>query len=302
MSTQITTAFVEQYRSNVDHLVQQMDSRFQGKVRQEGQRGKTKFWEQLGATAAVQRTTRHADTPRVDSNHQRRANYLLDYEWSDLIDTADEVKMLIDPTSPYAQSAAMAMNRAKDTEVIRAASAAAYADTGGGNGAVSSTALPSTQKVAVGFVASGTTANSGLTLAKLIETKSILGKNEVARGETLYFAYSQQQLDDLLINVSQVSSSDYAAVKALVDGEVNYFMGFEFIKTQLTTLTSSTDVRTCFGYAKSGLLLAIGTDSKGRVSERDDKSYSVQVYNCMSIGSTRMEEKKVVEVMCDESP
>lgn len=297
MSFQITAAFTEQYSENVEHLVQQMDSRFQGKTRSESQKGKTKFWEQLGATRAVRRTSRHADTPRVESQHKRRACYLNDYDWSDLVDSLDETKMLIDPKSPYAQSAAMAFLRAKDEEVITAATGTAYADKDG-SGAVVAQVLPAGQKIAVNYGGS----SIGMTLAKLIKAKSILGKNEVAKGSTLYFAYSQQQLDDLLLNVSEVSNADYAAVKALVDGEVSYFMGFEFIKTELLTLNTSTDVRTCFAYAKQGILAAVGQDGKGRISERDDKNYATQVYYNMSVGATRMQEEMVVEVLCDESP
>lgn len=288
---------VDQFGSNVEHLVQQPDSRFEGKVRTESQKAKTKFWEQLGATTAVKRTTRHADTPRVDSVHNRRQCTLNDYEWSDLIDDLDEVKMLANFRSPYAQAAAMAMNRAKDEEVITAASASAYADVTG-TATIAAVALPSTQKVAVNYGG----ANIGQTLAKLVETKSILGKNEVPRGTKLYFAQSQQQLDDMLVNVDQVRNADYAAVKALVEGEVNHFMGFEFVQTELLTLTAATDVRTCFAWAYPGLLMSIGKDYTSRISERDDKSYSVQVYFSMSIGATRMQEKMVVEVMCDESP
>lgn len=297
MSFQITAAFVDQFSGNVEHLTQQGDSRFAGKTRVESQKGKTKFFEQLGATRAVRRTSRHADTPRVDSNHQRRACYLNDYDWSDLVDSLDETKMLIDPKSSYAQSAAMAFNRAKDEEVITAATSDSYADKDG-TGAVIAVALPSTQKVAVNFGGS----NSGQTLAKLIEAKSILGKAEYPKGSTLYYAYTQQQLDDLLLNVSQVSNSDYAAVKALVDGEVSYFMGFEFIKTELLTLDVGTDIRTCFAYVKQGLLLSTGQDMQSRISERADKNYATQVYANMSIGATRMQEPLVVQISCDESP
>ena len=297
MSFQVTTAFVEQYSENVQHLFQQTDSRFAGKTRSESQKGKTKFWEQLGATRAVRRTSRHADTPRVDSAHRRRACYLNDYDWSDLVDSLDDTKMLIDPASSYAQSAAMAFLRAKDEEVITAATGTSYADVDG-SGAVVATVLPAAQKVAVNYGGS----SIGLTLAKLIKAKSILGKNEVPKGSTLYFAYSQQQLDDLLLNVSQVSNSDYAAVKALVDGEVSYFMGFEFIKTELLALDSATDVRTCFAYAKQGILAAVGQDGRGRMSERADKNYAMQVYYNMSVGATRMQEEAVVQVSCDESP
>lgn len=301
MSFQVTAAFVEQYSANVTHLTQQGESRFSGKCREESQKGKTKFWEQLGATEAVRRTSRHADTPRVDSKHRRRACYLSDYDWSDLVDTLDDVNMLIDPSSSYAQSAAMAFNRSKDYEVITAATGTSYADVDG-SGSVAAQVLPSTQKVAVDYVASGSTANSGLTLAKLIRAKHIHGTSELPKGTKLYIAHAQQQLTDLLNNVSQVSNSDYASVKALVDGEVNYFMGFEFVKLELLTLNASTDVRTCFSWAHHLLLLSVGQDAKGRISERADKNHATQVYYNMSIGATRMQEEGVVEIACDQSP
>jgi hypothetical protein len=300
MSTQITTAFVEQYRSTVQHLVQQGDSRFSGKVRMESQHGKSEYFEQLGATAAVKRTTRHGDTPRVNSNHQRRVVYLQDYEWSDLIDQADKVRLLIDPTSAYLRSAQMAMNRAKDDEIITAATGAAYYDAGTGNGSVSTVALSLT--VAVDYVAAGSTANSGLTLAKLIKAASLLKTGEPPMGSRMFIAVSQDQIDDLLTNVTQVSSSDYAAVKALVDGNVTYFMGFNFIHTERLSRNTSTDVETCFAYIEEGILFSTGEDVVARVSERDDKSYSIQPYLRMSVGATRMQEAEVVSVACDRSP
>lgn len=301
MSLQIDAAFVEQYGSNIEHLVQQGDSRFQGKVRMESQKGKTKFWEQLGATKAVKRTARHADTPRVDSKHRRRQCITYDYDWSDLVDSLDDTKMLISPTSSYAQSAAMAMNRAKDEEIITAATGTSYADVDG-SGAVSAQTLGSSQTVAVDYVLTGSATNSGLTLPKLVKSKSILGKNEVPRGTKLFFAHTQQQLDDLLNNVTQVSSADYAAVKALVEGEVTYFMGLNFIRTELLTLASATDIRTCFAYAYPGLLCATGQDYRARISERGDKNYATQVYFNMCVGATRMQEKMVVICYTDESP
>lgn len=300
MSFQVTAAFVEQYGSNIEHLVQQGDSRFAGKLRMESQKGKTKFWEQLGATKAVKRTARHADTPRVDSKHRRRQCILYDYDWSDLVDTLDDTKMLINPTSSYAQSAGMAMNRATDEEIIEAATGTSYADVDG-SGAVVATTLGSEQQVAVNYALSGS-ANSGLTLPKLVRTKSILGKNEVPRGTKLYMAHTQQQLDDMLNNIDQVTNADYAAVKALVDGEVSNFMGFEFIRTELLGLDTATDIRTCFAYAYPGLLCAKGQDYRARISERSDKNYATQVYFNMSIGATRMQEKMVVAVYTDESP
>lgn len=289
-------------------LVQQGDSRFAGKTRVESQKGKSEFFEQLGATTAVKRTARHGDTPRVNSNHQRRAVYLNDYEWSDLIDQQDKIKLLIDPTSPYLRSAQMAFNRSKDDEIIAAATGTAYADVGTGNGAVSATILPTstaTNVVPVNYIATapaGSGANTGLTLAKLIRVKSLLTVSEPPMGSKMYFVHSQQQMDDLLNNVAQVSSSDYNNVKALVEGSTSRFVGLDFIRSERVTRNTSTDIDTCFGYVEEGLLLSVGEDFTSRVSERADKSYSVQAYARMSIGATRMQEPEVVTVACDRSP
>ena len=67
MSIQITTAFVEQYKGNVAHLAQQKGSRLRETVEMESVVGKTAFFEQIGQVAARVRTSRHSDTPRMDT-------------------------------------------------------------------------------------------------------------------------------------------------------------------------------------------------------------------------------------------
>jgi hypothetical protein len=87
--------------------------------------------------------------------------------------------------------------------------------------------------------------------------------------------------------------------KALVQGEINTFMGLRFHVT--TRLAKSGNIRTCFAWAEDGLKLAVGKDVTSRIDERSDKSYSTQVYYCAQFGATRMEEEKVVQIDCDES-
>src|SRR6056300_1356768 len=121
MSTQITTAFVEQYSNNVTMLSQQMGSLLRNAVDVETIKGKNAFFEQIGEVTASVRTSRHGNTPQVDTPHARRRVSLADYEWADLIDDQDKVRMLIDPTSSYAMAAAAAMGRAMDDVIISAA-------------------------------------------------------------------------------------------------------------------------------------------------------------------------------------
>ena len=161
MSTQITTAFVEQYSNNVTMLSQQMGSLLRNCVDVETIKGKNAFFEQIGAVTAQVRTTRHANTPQLDTPHSRRRVSLADYEWADLIDDLDKVRMLIDPSSSEAKAASAAMGRSLDDVIMTALCGSSDTGVAGGT----AVALPAGQKT---FSASQT---DGLTIAKLLEAK-----------------------------------------------------------------------------------------------------------------------------------
>ena len=65
-------------------------------------------------------------------------------------------------------------------------------------------------------------------------------------------------------------------------------------------LTDDGTSRQCIAWAQDGFTLAIGKDMSSRIDERADKSYSTQVYCSMTLGGTRMEEVKGVEIACNE--
>tara|TARA_R100001460_G_scaffold9939_3_gene23616 strand:+ start:205 stop:531 length:327 start_codon:yes stop_codon:yes gene_type:complete len=103
MSAQITTAFVNQFSANVQMLSQQMGSLLRNAVDVETINGEKAFFDQVGQAAAVQKTTRNSDTPVMETPHARRQVSLKDFEYADLIDDQDKIRMLIDPTSTYAR-------------------------------------------------------------------------------------------------------------------------------------------------------------------------------------------------------
>ena len=287
MSVQITTAFVEQYKSNVFHLSQQKGSRLRDAVRTETVVGKSHFFERIGSTAAQKRTSRHSDTPRVDTPHSRRKVTMEDYDWADLIDQEDKVRMLISPESEYAQAGAWAMGRAMDDAIIDAASGNVFGGVAGG----STVALPSGQKIVHG--------SAGLSVTKLIEAKEILDANSVDPEEPRYCVVTSKQLSDLLA-ITQITSADFNSVKALVQGDIDTFMGFKFIRTERLDTNSSSN-RLVLAFAQSGIGLAVGSDIQTRITERADKNYATQVFLSMTIGATRIEDEKVVEIECTES-
>jgi hypothetical protein len=313
MSVQITEAFVKQYSANVFHLSQQKGSKLRPLVRQESQNSKAAFWDRIGAVVAQKKTSRHADTPRMDTPHSRRRVTLSDYEYADLVDNEDKIKMLISPESEYAVAAMWAMGRAMDDEIIAAALGTSYA----GEEGSTAVSLPTSQKVAAHD--GTTTTGVNLNVMTLRAVKAIFDANDVDESIPRHFAFGSSQLQSLL-GQTEVTSQDYAAVKALVMGQVNTFMGFNFVRTERLprsasnvtyTVTSgltgagtgtitAANSRRCIAWAQDGVILSIGQDIKGRLSERDDKSYAMQVYACMGIGSARIEEEKVVEVICSE--
>jgi hypothetical protein len=295
MSTQITTAFVQQYRANVEHLVQQKGSRLRPYVRVESQNAEFDFYDRIGSTAAVEVTGRHQDTPLVNVPHDRRRVSMRDFDWAELIDRQDKIRTLIDPTSPYAQNASYALGRKMDEIIIEAAFGTAYT----GKTGASTVSFPASQQIAVDYVESGSAANSGLTIGKLRYAKQILDQNEVDPDEPRIIVCTAKQINDLL-RTTEITSSDYNTVKALVQGDVNSFMGFEFLRTELVA-TDSSSYRRVIAYSKSGLLCAMGMDINVDIGPRRDKRNSTQVYCSATFGATRMEEEKVVEIKCDES-
>lgn len=296
MSVQITTAFVEQYKSNVYHLTQQKGSKLRRACRVESLTGKKGYYDQLGATTAQQRTSRHADTPRVDTPHARRSVSTISYDWADLVDNEDQIRMLIDPTSMYAEAAAMAMGRAMDDAIIAAATGTAYTGVDG----TTSTAFDTNMVVDVQVAWPGVSASDyGLNVAKILDAARLLGANDVDPDEEKYLVVNARQITSLLKD-PKISSHDYNVIKPLVEGQVSRFGGFTIIPCNRITVDSNGDDK-CLFWAKGGMLLGVGKDISTRMSERPDKNYAMQVFASMDIGSTRMEEVRVGYIECDVS-
>ena len=285
MSSQITTAFVEQYSANIQMLSQQMGSLLRDAVRNESIVGKDAYFDQIGKVTAQLKVSRHSDTPQIDTPHSRRRCSISDYEFADLIDQTDKVRLLIDPTSSYAKAAAYAMGRAMDDVIIAAALGTANTGVAGGTPVT----LPAGNIVAAG--------GAGMTIAKLASAKQILDAGDVDPSIKRHIVVSPTEISDLL-NSTTVTSSDFNTVKALVQGEIDSFMGFKFHVSNRLVDNAAGNTQ-CIAFAEDGILLGIGKDVTARIDERSDKSYATQVYYCQTIGATRMEEAKVVSVLAN---
>ena len=288
MSNEILDWSVIDYKSTVEHLLQQRGSKFRGTVMEDSYRGKSgAAVNQIGAVTAELQTTRHADTPLIETPHDKRWVFPSTYRWADLIDDTDKLKVIADPTSPYAINGAMSIGRAMDDAIVTAFTAAALT----GEDGTTSTAHGSGQ--------TASTTAGGLTVAKLREAMQLLIAAEVdVDNEPLFCAIGAQQHDDLL-GQTQAVSLDYTSKPVLVDGRIKSFMGFNFIDSQRLAL-SGTD-RTAVCWAKSGMHLGVWDDLNVNITERADKNYSTQVFVKATFGATRVEEQKVVAITCSEA-
>lgn len=293
--TNIPNHYTTQFDANWRHLVQQKNSRLREYVTLDSINGKEKSYNTIDTAVMALINDRSANTRISDQAMAKRWIRPQQYDTAKLIDEWDEQLLgeVVLPTSPIVQAHGAAYARTCDSVIISALGGNAFTGATG----TTSTALPASQKVAVNYVESGAAANSGLTIAKLRRAKFILDANEVDEEEERIIVVSAKQLQDLL-RTTEVTSADYNTVRALVDGAVNTFMGFKFRRTQLLGLTST--VRSCFAYVKSGVVLA-ERGLKTHMDIRTDLSHSLQIRSVASLGATRMEEKKVVEIACDEA-
>jgi len=310
MGTTIEEWRIKEFANNVYHLSQQKDSRMWAASRQETMHSKRKFFDVLGSTEAVVRSVRNGDTPNLDIAHSRRAVDLVDYNWGKLVDDVDILRNLNDPTNEYAKAMVMGFKRRKDKVIRDAMLGLAYYGEEGG----SSIALPTAQKIAA--VASGALSNMNIETLRFAKYK--FDAADIDPDLPRFLAVTPSQIRALLAQ-TEVTSSDYASVKALVMGQIDTFMGFKFIQTNLLENESDSSVkfnittgaydgggtastgRKCIAWVPDGVIVATGIDLKTRVDERADKNYSTQVYGEMSIGAARLEDVKVLYIGCKES-
>lgn len=304
MSNQITTAFVQQYSTNIAMLLQQQGSRLRNAVNVQSFVGKAaSVVEQFGAVSPVKNQGRHTDTPLISTPQDRRWVYPSDYDWADLIDDQDKLRLLIDPTGPYTQAGVMAMGRAMDDEILNGFFGANNTGENGSSSTGTLGAYNSGSQVVLANV--GASANTGLNIAKLRAAKKKLLAAEVdVDNDQLFLAISAEQHDNLL-NEAQAISLDYNTKPVLVDGRITSFMGFNFIPSErIPGAPSYTGSLSTGGqyyvpfWAKSGVALGVWNDIQATVDKRPDKRNSTQVYVTGTFGGTRLEEKRCGYIQC----
>src|SRR6266704_457179 len=300
MSENLPKLFTTQFSTVLALKLQQKRSKLRGRTMEGFHVGKQASPIQyIGAIQMKPPAGRFSAIGRQDVDFTRRWVFPVDRDANQLIDTFDKLKTAVEPTSQYSDVAAAAVAREWDDRLIAAAFGTSSLGTDGASFTTETWAsISSSWSIASTF---GSSAASGLTVAKMIEAKRIFRKAQVdLEEETLTWVTNSQGESDLL-NQVQVVSSDFNGDKpVLVEGKVTRLMGFDIVYSE--RLSSASNVRNNIVTAKSGLYLGIWRDTENNVSQRNDlSSLPYQIYTMMSSGATRLEPGRLLSTLCADT-
>lgn len=293
-STQFETR-AQAYSSIILPLARQERSKLYDRVfiRQKDIDGKCFYQDQIGEWKMSKKTSVNADTPENDPNLGRTRIDIATYNDARLMDRSLKLQELSDPLSMASICIQSAVGVTIDQVIYDALGGVAYR----GETGATAVSFPDAQKIAADFGSNGT--NSGLTVGKLRRAMKLLDAANVPSSERTFVASATEK--EQLLGTTQATSADYNNVRALCSGDIDTFLGFKFVWLGDGIVKVASNIADCFAFHKTGVCFGMLEELFLRIDERKDKSYSKQVYYEISCGAGRLEEKKVVKVLCDQS-
>ena len=277
MAQNVTTAFVTLFESEVKQAYQ-AQAMLRGTCRtRTGVQGNTVKFPKIGKGVATPRIPQTDVTPLNVTYSQVTAN-MSDYIASEYSDIFHQSHINFDERRELVEVVSKAIARRMDQIIIDALNASSGAST-----------------VATSVGGAGTNMN----VDKLRATAKAMNEKNVP-SEGRYLLMHASQLDALL-GTTQVTSSDYASVKALVRGEVNSFMGFNILtmgdRDEGGIPKPST--RTCFAWHKDSLGYAESMAQKSEINYVPEKT-SFLVSSMFSAGAVAIDDEGIVKISCTE--
>ena len=242
MSKNLSAVAVTEFDSMVKHAYQGMGLLKGGVTVRNNVVGDTYKFRRMGKGLANQKSTSDLVTP-MDVSHEFKTATLANWnapEYTDIFDAAD---VNFDEKQELANTIAGALGRRCDQLVIDAMDGS----------------TPLTTAVAAG--------GTNLTMAKVIDAQVELRDQGVPNSE-LYAAIEAGGLGGLLSD-DKATNSDFQNIKALVSGEINTLVGFQFIILETRTeggLTEAGNIVDSWFFQRPAIGLAIGIDMKTEIN------------------------------------
>lgn len=145
-------------------------------------------------------------------------------------------------------------------------------------------------------------ADSGMNTAKFRRARRLLNEKSVPRGKGDRVALVSAEAIEQMLGTTDVTSSDFAAVKSLVDGEINSWLGFDVVELDDRDeggLPVASNIRTNFFFHREAVGLAVGINFRTEVNYIPQK-VSWLANGLFSAGATYIDADGIVEVETTE--
>lgn len=301
----IPDGFPELYDTEWKLGLQQLASRLSAYVDTDVVNGKSKRYQRMDSFEARDITTRHGDTNPDDVDIEYRTLFVGFKDVAHRVDRREALQLgqIGSPHSAILRNQLAAAGRNMDKTLIDSIVGNAYT----GENGTTTVALPAAQAIAVDYVDSGSTANSGLTFAKLLEVSTRFGLEQVTGQDVENMSQgcviiSHRQLKNLLLE-EKLTSADYG-LQRLLSGEVvsAFGLAIKVVAPDLLPYASGTDIRTCVAFARRSVAFGIAESPTSWVDVLPEGRHDVQLRTEWGWGATRIEDEGVITIACDESP
>ena len=238
--------------------------------------GDTYKFRRMGKGLANQKAS-SADVTPMNVGHEFKTATLANWNAPEFTDIFDAQEVNFDEKQELATTIAGALGRRCDQLVIDAMDAS----------------TPLTTAVAAG--------GTNLTIAKVNDAQVELRDQGVPNTE-LFAVIEAGGLGGLL-NDEKATSGDYQAIKALVSGEINTLVGFQFIILETRAeggLTEAANIVDSWFFQRPAVGLAVGIDMKTEINYVPEKT-SWLTNGMLKAGSVVRDEGGLVKVQYDKT-
>lgn len=243
--------------------------------------GSTHRFPKLGKGMATPRVTQ-ADVTPMNLAHTNRTATLSGWNAAEYTDIFDQAAVNFDEQSALAVAISKAIKRRRDQIIIDALEAAS-----------------TTLTVAASVGGAGTDWN----IEKIRRAARLLGDQGVEMGDEDCFIAGSHFGKEALLGETEVTSADFNAVKALVNGSVDSFVGFKFrwlASRDEGGLDKTGNDRTNFAYCKSAIGMAVNLDERTEVNYIPEKT-SWLANGMFQAGAVDIDAFGIVEITTTEA-
>ena len=244
MSTNIESAFIKNFQSDVHLQYQRMGSKLRNTVRVKNNIvGSSTTFQKVGKGTASTKA-RHGKVPVMNVDHTPVECSLSDYYAGDWVDSLDELKTNINERMVVAKAGAYALGRKTDEQIIT------QLDT------------------STNYAGAGT---DGLTKTKVLTAFEMLGDADVPDDGDRFAIVGWKQWSDLL-GIQEFANADYIGDDELPWKGTQAKRWLGALWTPHSGLTKTGSVRFCYWFHKTAIGHAVGSDVKTDITWHGDRA------------------------------